>query len=706
MSLITRSRASRTRSQPQGPDSGGDPPALEVDHVSASYGPYRALFDVSFSVPAGGVTALIGSNGAGKSTVSRVVTGLLASTAGAIRLGGRDITGLAAYKIARAGTAHVPEGRGVFASLTVEENLRLVFRQRGGRQCVPDALARAYEAFPVLGERRRQHGGTLSGGEQRMLSLAKVLVLPPSLLVADEISLGLAPVVIDVVYEGLRQINRAGTAVLVVEQQVDRVLDLAGTAVVLEHGSVAYQGPSDGALAAIEKVMSARGEPIEDDPFRAPTPTGPPRSSRKAFGPPALRQGPRRPGEWDADRSGSKGAGMNTDQRDAVIVDVVRTTMGKRGGALANWHPADLLGFALTSLVERTGIDPGQVDDVIGGCVTQRGEQSTNVTRNGWVSAGLPQSVPATTVDRQCGSSQQAMHFAAAGVKAGHYDLVVACGVESMSRVPLASNARGGTGPFPPSFLEQIDGRLWAQFRVAQVLADRWDISREEMDAYSLESHRRAAAAWDAGLFAHEAVPVPLKDEDGTFSGSLLEADEGIRRSGSMESMAGLPPAQSWEQDTAPDITAGNSSQMTDGAAAMLIADRALAERLGLPIRARFAHATVAADDAAIVLSAPVPATQRLLERSGMKIEQFEAIECNEAFAAIPLMWNRAFSADPEVLNPNGGAIAIGHPLGASGVRLAATLLNRLESIGGRYGFQTMCEGGGQANATVIERLS
>ena len=183
--------------------------------------------------------------------------------------------------------------------------------------------------------------------------------------------------------------------------------------------------------------------------------------------------------------------------RDAVVVDVVRTTMGKRGGALANWHPADLLGFALTSLVERTGVDPGQVDDVIGGCVTQVGEQSTNVTRNAWVSAGLPQSVPATTVDRQCGSSQQAMHFAVAGVKAGHYDLVVACGVEMMSRVPLASNARGGTGPFPPSFLDQIDGRLWAQFRVAQVLADRWGISRRDMDDYSLESHRRAAEAWD-----------------------------------------------------------------------------------------------------------------------------------------------------------------------------------------------------------------
>jgi acetyl-CoA acetyltransferase family protein len=391
--------------------------------------------------------------------------------------------------------------------------------------------------------------------------------------------------------------------------------------------------------------------------------------------------------------------------RDAVVVDVLRTTLGKRGGALAHWHPADLLGFALSSLFDRTGVDPGQIDDVIGGCVGQVGEQGTNVTRNAWVAAGLPQHVPATTVDRQCGSSQQAMHFAAAGVAAGHYDMVVACGVESMSRVPMASNARGGTGPFPPSFLSAIDGRLWAQFRVAQVLADRYGISRQEMDAYSLESHRRAAAAWDAGHFAREAVPVPIKAEDGSLTGEELATDEGIRRGGSMESMAGLAPAQSWEVDTAPDITAGNSSQMTDGAAAMLIADRSVAERLGLPIRARFAHFAVAAEDAAVVLSAPVPVTHRLLERSGMKIGDFDAIECNEAFAAIALMWARAFSPDPELFNPHGGAIAIGHPLGASGVRLAATLLNRLEVADGRYGFQTMCEGGGQANATVIERL-
>jgi acetyl-CoA acyltransferase len=392
--------------------------------------------------------------------------------------------------------------------------------------------------------------------------------------------------------------------------------------------------------------------------------------------------------------------------REPVIVDALRTTFGKSKGALANWHPVDLLAFALTNLVERTGIDPERVDDVLGGCVTQVGEQSTNVSHNAWVAAGLPQTVPGTTIDRQCGSSQQAVHFAAAGVAAGHYDLVVACGVEAMSRVPLASNARGGTGPFPPSFLEQIDGRLWAQFRVAQVLADRWGISREDMDAFSLESHRRAAESWDSGHFAKEAIAVPIKDEEGAFTGTSLETDEGIRRGGSMEALANLKPAQSWEPETAPDITAGNSSQTTDGAAAMLIADRAFAEKLGLPIRARLVHFAVAADDAAIVLSAPVPATHKLLERSGMKIGDFDAMECNEAFASIALMWQRAFSPEPEKYNPRGGAIAIGHPLGASGVRIMGTLLNHLEATGGRYGFQTMCEGGGQANATVIERLA
>ncbi|MHB1712545.1 MAG: thiolase family protein [Acidimicrobiales bacterium] len=392
--------------------------------------------------------------------------------------------------------------------------------------------------------------------------------------------------------------------------------------------------------------------------------------------------------------------------REAVIVDVVRTAFGKRNGALAHWHPADLLAFALSSLVERTGLDPERVDDVIGGCVTQVGEQSTNVARNGWVAAGLPQTVPATTVDRQCGSSQQAAHFAAAGVVAGHYDLVVACGVEVMSRVPLASNARGGIGPFPPSFADAVDGRVWAQFRVAQLLADRWGITREEMDAFSLESHRRAAAATDSGHFAREALAVPIKGEDGSLTGETLDADEGIRRNGTMESMAGLPPAQSWEPETALEITAGNSSQLTDGSAAMLIAERSVAEQLGLPVRARFSHFAVAAEDAAIVLSAPIPATRRLLERSGLEVGDFDTVECNEAFAAIALMWKKAFKPDPERFNPRGGAIAIGHPLGASGVRILGTMLNHLEAVGGRYGFQTMCEGGGQANATVIERLS
>jgi acetyl-CoA acyltransferase len=392
--------------------------------------------------------------------------------------------------------------------------------------------------------------------------------------------------------------------------------------------------------------------------------------------------------------------------REAVIVDTLRTAMGKRGGALANWHPVDLLALALGRLVERTGVDPERVDDVVAGCVSQVGEQSTNVGRNAWVAAGLPQSVPATTVDRQCGSSQQAVHFAAAGVVAGHYDLAIACGVESMSRVPLASNARGGTGPFPPSFLEVIEGRLWMQFRVAQLLAEQWKISRQDMDEYALESHRRAAQATDSGHFAKEIIPVPVRDESGSATADVLATDEGIRRDTTTERLGALPPAQPFDPETAPDITAGNSSQMTDGAAAMLIAERAVAERLGLPIRARFHAFAVAAEDAAIVLSAPVPATRKLLERSGMKVDDFDAIECNEAFASIALMWARAFSPDPDRFNPRGGAIAIGHPLGASGVRIMTTLLNQLEATGGRYGFQTMCEGGGQANATVIERLA
>jgi acetyl-CoA acetyltransferase family protein len=392
--------------------------------------------------------------------------------------------------------------------------------------------------------------------------------------------------------------------------------------------------------------------------------------------------------------------------REAVIVGALRTPIGKRNGALSGWHPSDLLGHALRALLERTGLDPALVDDVVAGCVTQVGEQSTNVARNAWVAAGLPWHVPATTVDRQCGSSQQAVHFVAQGVLAGAYDVAIACGVESMTRAPLASNARGGAGPFSAGFMGAVDDQLKSQFEVAQILAERWKITREDMDAYALESHRRAAESTDSGHFANEIVPVPIRDPEGSATGAVLDADEGIRRDTSIEALAALPSAARWDPALAPDITAGNSSQTSDGAAAMLVADRATAERLGLAVRARFAHFTVAAEDPILVLSAPNAATRKVLARSGMGIEDFDAIECNEAFAAIALMWGREFLPDMARYNARGGAIAIGHPLGASGVRIMTTLLNHLDATGGRYGLQTMCEGGGQANATVIERLA
>jgi acetyl-CoA acetyltransferase family protein len=395
------------------------------------------------------------------------------------------------------------------------------------------------------------------------------------------------------------------------------------------------------------------------------------------------------------------------EMRDAVIVDTVRTPIGKRKGALAGWHPTDLLGHALQGLLGRTGLDPERVDDVVGGNVTQVGEQGCNVTRNAWVAAGLPQQVPATSVDRQCGSSQQAMHFAAQGVMCGAYDIVIACGVESMTRAPMASNATGGMGPFSQDFLRACDNQLMTQFEVAQILAREEGITREEMDALAAESHRRAHESWESGHFGAETVPVPLKDEDGRTTDAVLDRDEGIRPESTMATLAALGPAAKWDPDLAPDITPGNSSQMSDGAAAMLIADRATAESMGLPIRARFVSFAVGADDAVLVLSAPNPVTRRLLARTGMSVDQFDSIECNEAFAAIALRWAHEFLPDGDLsrFNRRGGAIAIGHPLGASGVRIATTLLGDLEAVGGRYGFMTMCEGGGQANATVIERL-
>ena len=392
--------------------------------------------------------------------------------------------------------------------------------------------------------------------------------------------------------------------------------------------------------------------------------------------------------------------------RDAVIVDCGRSAFGKRKGALAGWHPTDLLGLVLRTIVERNDLDPALIDDVVGGCVTQSGEQGCNVTRNAWVAAGLPWQVPATSVDRQCGSSQQAMHFVAQGVMAGAYDIGIACGVESMTRAPMSSNARGGVGPFSADFLANTNNTLGIQFWVAQVLADKWGITRAEMDAYALQSHQRAAANTDNGFFPGEIIPVPLKDpETGELTGARLETDEGIRRDASLEKIAGLGPAWVSDDQPAPDITAGNASQMTDGASAMIIASADFAERHGLPVRARFRHFAVAAEDPVLVLSAPVPVTYKLLERSGMKLDAFDAVECNEAFAAIALMWQKEFGYPMEQFNPRGGAIALGHPLGASGVALMTRLLRHLEATGGRYGFQTMCEGGGQANATVIERI-
>ena len=394
--------------------------------------------------------------------------------------------------------------------------------------------------------------------------------------------------------------------------------------------------------------------------------------------------------------------------REAVIVDTVRTPIGRRNGALAGWHPTDLLGHTLLELLARTAVDPEQVDDVIGGCVSQAGEQGCNVTRNAWVAAGLPQSVAATSVDRQCGSSQQAVHIAAQGVLAGSYDLAIACGVESMTRVPMGSNASGGAGPFSADFLAACDNQLMTQFQVAQILAEKFGVSRADMDTFAAESHRRAYESTATGHFGNELVAVPVKDSEGRPTDDLLIADEGIRPETTVETLSGLSSAARWDPSIAPDITAGNASQVSDGAAAMLVADRATAERLGLPVRAAIRHMVVGADDAVLVLSAPNPVTRKLLERTGLSIDDFDAIECNEAFAAIALMWAREFLPDGDLsrFNPRGGAIAIGHPLGASGVRIMTTLLNHLEATGGRLGFQTMCEGGGQANATVIERLA
>jgi acetyl-CoA acyltransferase len=375
-------------------------------------------------------------------------------------------------------------------------------------------------------------------------------------------------------------------------------------------------------------------------------------------------------------------------------VAAVRTPVGKRNGGLSGVHPVDLSGQVLQMLAARTGIDPALVDDVIWGCVSQVGEQTFDIARNAVLAAGWPESVPGVSVDRQCGSSQQSVHFAAAGVISGQYDVVVAGGVESMSRVPMGSSVNGAW-PFGENFRARYDGVAPNQGIGAEMIAERWGLSRTQLDEYSLASHEKAATAQDDGRFDEQIVPVTIPD------GTQVSKDEGIRRGGTVESMANLKPA------FRPDgvITAGNSSQISDGSAALLIMTSAKAAELGLTPLARIHTAVLAASDPVIMLTAPIPATAKALERSGLSIDQIGAFEVNEAFAPVPLAWLAETGADPKVLNANGGAIALGHPLGGSGARLMTTLIYHMRDNGIRYGLQTMCEGGGQANATVLELL-
>ena len=380
--------------------------------------------------------------------------------------------------------------------------------------------------------------------------------------------------------------------------------------------------------------------------------------------------------------------------RDAVIVAAVRTPVGKRNGGLSGVHPVDLSGQVLQALAARTGLDPAVVDDVIWGCVSQVGEQTFDIARNAVLAAGWPESVPGVTVDRQCGSSQQSVHFAAAGVISGQYDVVVAGGVESMSRVPMGSSVNGAW-PFGENFRARYDGAAPNQGIGAEMIAEQWKLSRTQLDEYSLASHEKAAGAQDDGRFDEQIVPVTIPD------GTQVSKDEGIRRGGTVESMATLKPA------FRPDgvITAGNSSQISDGSAALLITTSAKAAELGLTPLARIHTAVLAASDPVIMLTAPIPATAKALTASGLSIDQIGAFEVNEAFAPVPLAWLAETGADPKVLNANGGAIALGHPLGGSGARLMTTLIYHMRDNGIRYGLQTMCEGGGQANATVLELL-
>jgi acetyl-CoA acyltransferase len=381
----------------------------------------------------------------------------------------------------------------------------------------------------------------------------------------------------------------------------------------------------------------------------------------------------------------------------AVIVDAVRSPLGRRNGKLKDTHPVDLAAHSVRALVERTGIDPAIVEDVIMGCVMQVGDQAVNVGRNAALAAGFPETVVGTSVDRQCGSSQQAAHFAAQGVMAGAYDVVIAAGIENMSRVPMGASFLPGSQPFGPEMLKRYPN-LVPQGISAELIAEKWNISREDNDRFSVESHKRAATATAEGRFEREIVPIEISGEDGT---ETMRTDEGIRPDSSMETLAKLKPA--FKEDGV--VTAANSSQITDGSAAMLVMSEEKAKELGLTPRARFHTFALAGVDPVMMLTGPIPATTKVLERAGMTIDQMDIIEINEAFAPVVLSWEKEHHPDMSKVNPNGGAIALGHPLGASGARLMATLLNELERTGGRWGLQTMCEGGGMANATIIERL-
>ncbi len=387
----------------------------------------------------------------------------------------------------------------------------------------------------------------------------------------------------------------------------------------------------------------------------------------------------------------------------AVIVDAVRTPMARRNGRLRDHHPVDLAAEVLRALVERNDFDPALVDDVILGCVSQTGEQALNVARNAVLAAGFPETVPGTTVDRQCGSSQQALHFAAQGIMAGAYDVVVAGGVESMSRVPMGSAILNGPGqPFGPRMTQryQAAGGLVPQGVAAERVAEAWALSRDELDAYSLSSHRRAAAAIDAGRFDAEIVPITVETPTAKYE---FRVDDGVRRDTSLDALGGLKPVF---QPVAGRITAGNSSQITDGAAAVLVTSEERAAALGLVPRARIVAFAVTGVDPVMMLTGPIPATEQVLLRAGLTLDDVDRFEVNEAFASVVLAWARYHHPDMDRVNVNGGAIALGHPLGASGARLTATLVNELERSGGRYGLQTMCEGGGMANALILENLS